>query len=80
MSGFAPMTIIERASRLSARQRFFNLVVTNVPGPQIELYLHGKRLIDAFPMVPLAKNQAGGRRAPLLRRGTSTSGSWATTT
>ena len=30
------------------------------PGPQIELYLHGKRLIDAFPMVPLAKNQAVG--------------------
>ncbi len=60
MSGFAPMTIMEQASRLSARQRFFNLVVTNVPGPQIELYLHGKRLIDAFPMVPLAKNQAVG--------------------
>ena len=51
---------MEQASRLSARQRFFNLVVTNVPGPQIELYLHGKRLIDAFPMVPLAKNQAVG--------------------
>jgi len=60
MSGFAPMTIMEQASRLSARQRFFNLVVTNVPGPQIELYLQGKRLIDAFPMVPLAKNQALG--------------------
>ena len=60
MSGFAPMTIMEQASRLSARQRFFNLVVTNVPGPQIELYLHGKRLIDTFPMVPLAKNQALG--------------------
>jgi diacylglycerol O-acyltransferase / wax synthase len=60
MSGFAPMTIMEQASRLSARQRFFNLVVTNVPGPQIELYLQGKRMIDAFPMVPLAKNQALG--------------------
>jgi hypothetical protein len=43
-----------------ARQRFFNLVVTNVPGPQIELYLAGKRLVDTFPMVPLAKNQALG--------------------
>jgi diacylglycerol O-acyltransferase len=60
MSGFAPMTIMEQASRLAARQRFFNLVVTNVPGPQIELYIQGKRMIDAFPMVPLAKNQALG--------------------
>jgi diacylglycerol O-acyltransferase / wax synthase len=57
MSGFAPM---EQASRLASRQRFFNLVVTNVPGPQIPLYIAGRRLIDAFPMVPLAKNQALG--------------------
>jgi WS/DGAT/MGAT family acyltransferase len=60
LSGFAPMTIMEQASRVAARQRFFNLVVTNVPGPQIPLYLAGKRLIDTFPMVPLAKNQALG--------------------
>jgi hypothetical protein len=43
-----------------ARQRFFNVVVTNVPGPQLPLYLAGKRMIDTFPMVPLAKNQALG--------------------
>jgi hypothetical protein len=43
-----------------ARQRFFNVVVTNVPGPQIPLYLAGRRMIDPFPMVPLAKNQALG--------------------
>jgi hypothetical protein len=49
-----------QASRVMARQRFFNLVVTNVPGPQIPLYLAGKRMIDTFPMVPLAKNQALG--------------------
>jgi diacylglycerol O-acyltransferase / wax synthase len=60
LSGFAPMTIMDQASRVMSRQRFFNLVVTNVPGPQIELYLAGKRLIDTFPMVPLAKNQALG--------------------
>jgi diacylglycerol O-acyltransferase / wax synthase len=60
LSGFAPMTIMEQASRVAARQRFFNLVVTNVPGPQIPLYLAGKRMIDTFPMVPLAKNQALG--------------------
>jgi hypothetical protein len=60
LSGFAPATIMGQASRVMARQRFFNLVVTNVPGPQIPLYLAGKRLVDTFPMVPLAKNQALG--------------------
>jgi diacylglycerol O-acyltransferase / wax synthase len=60
LSGFAPPTIMDQASRLMARQRFFNLVVTNVPGPQIPLYLLGRRMIEAFPMVPLAKNQALG--------------------
>jgi len=58
LSGFAPATVMGQASRVMARQRFFNLVVTNVPGPQIPLYLAGKRMIDTFPMVPLAKNQA----------------------
>jgi diacylglycerol O-acyltransferase len=60
LSGFAPATVMDQASRVMARQRFFNVVVTNVPGPQIPLYLAGKRMIDTFPMVPLAKNQALG--------------------
>jgi hypothetical protein len=33
-------------------------VVTNVPGPQFPLYLLGRELLDVFPMVPLAANQA----------------------
>ena len=60
LSGFAPATVMDQASRLVARQRLFNLVVTNVPGPQFPLYLAGRRMIDPFPMVPLAKNQALG--------------------
>jgi diacylglycerol O-acyltransferase / wax synthase len=60
LSGFAPATVMGQASRLMARQRFFNLVVTNVPGPQIPLYLAGRRMVDPFPMVPLAKGQALG--------------------
>ncbi|MEA2366242.1 MAG: diacylglycerol O-acyltransferase / wax synthase [Thermoleophilaceae bacterium] len=60
LSGFAPTTVMAQASRVMARQRFFNLVITNVPGPQIPLYLAGRRLVDPFPMVPLAKNQALG--------------------
>ena len=60
MSGFAPPTIMGQAARLMSRQRFFNLVITNVPGPQIPLYLLGRRAIDPFPLVPLAKNQGVG--------------------
>jgi WS/DGAT/MGAT family acyltransferase len=60
LSGFAPSTILDQASRLAGRQRFFNLVVTNVPGPQFPLYLLGRRMLDPFPMVPLAKGQGIG--------------------
>jgi diacylglycerol O-acyltransferase len=60
LAGFAPPTIMGQAARLSARQRFFNLVVTNVPGPQFPLYLLGRRMLESFPMVPLAKNQGLG--------------------
>ncbi len=58
LGGFAPPTVLVQAARLQARQRFFNLVVTNVPGPQIELYVLGRRLIDLFPLAPLAKRQS----------------------
>jgi diacylglycerol O-acyltransferase / wax synthase len=61
LSDFAPPTIMDQAARLMVgRQRLFNLVVTNVPGPQFPLYLLGRRMIETFPMVPLAKNQALG--------------------
>jgi WS/DGAT/MGAT family acyltransferase len=60
LTGFAPPTIMAQAARLQARQRMFNLVVTNVPGPQSPLYLLGRMLHAMFPMVPLAENQALG--------------------
>jgi diacylglycerol O-acyltransferase len=60
LSGFAPSTIMAQASRLMSRQRLFNVVVTNVPGPQFPLYLLGREMIDPFPMVPLARNQGVG--------------------
>lgn len=60
LAGFAPSTVMGQAGRLIGRQRFFNLVVTNVPGPQIPLYLLGRQAVDPFPMVPLAKNQGLG--------------------
>ena len=60
LSGFAPPTIVAQATRLQSRQRFFNVVVTNVPGPQFPLYVLGRELDSIFPLVPLAKNTALG--------------------
>jgi WS/DGAT/MGAT family acyltransferase len=58
LSDFAPPTIASQAARLQARQRFFNLVVTNVPGPQFPLYVLGREMESVFPMVPVARRQA----------------------
>ena len=58
LTDFAPPTIVGQAARLQSRQRFFNLVVTNVPGPQFPLYLLGSKMLATFPMVPLAAKQA----------------------
>jgi WS/DGAT/MGAT family acyltransferase len=60
LADFAPPTIMSQAARLQARQRFFNLVVTNVPGPQFELYMLGRRLTALYPQVPLTQNVALG--------------------
>jgi diacylglycerol O-acyltransferase len=60
LAGFAPPTIMSQAARLSARQRFHNLVVTNVPGPQVTLYVLGRRLLAIYPQVPLSQNQTLG--------------------
>lgn len=60
LADFAPPTIMSQAARLQARQRFFNLVVTNVPGPQFSLYMLGRRLTALYPQVPLTLNVALG--------------------
>lgn len=60
LSGFAPGTIMSQAARLQARQRFFNLCITNVPGPQFPLYVLGSKMLDVFPMVPMTRNQILG--------------------
>ncbi|HEY1285566.1 MAG TPA: wax ester/triacylglycerol synthase family O-acyltransferase [Solirubrobacterales bacterium] len=58
LTDFAPPTIASQAARLQPAQRFFNLVITNVPGPQFPLYLLGRRMESIFPLVPLARRQA----------------------
>ena len=47
-------------ARLATWQRSFNMVVTNIPGPPIPLWLCGARLLEIYPLVPLAYNQALG--------------------
>ena len=42
---------------LSSRQRRFSLLVTNVPGPPVPLYLAGAPLLEAFPVVPIMGNE-----------------------
>jgi len=60
LSALAPRAILSRAARLQSRQRLFNVVVTNVPGPRAPLELLGRRLEAIHPVVPLLGNQALG--------------------
>ncbi len=56
LSQWAPPTVLAQASRLVARQRAYNLVVTNVPGPQFPLYTMGRQMKEVYPVVPLSDN------------------------
>jgi diacylglycerol O-acyltransferase len=53
---FAPPTLLAQASRINFSTRLFNLIVTNVPGPQMPLYVLGKDLEDVFPVAFLPQN------------------------
>ncbi len=50
LSQFAPPTILAQASRMNFSTRLFNLLITNVPGPQESLYLLGRRLCSIAPV------------------------------
>lgn len=56
----AAPTVLGQAARLQSRQRWFNLTVTNVPGPQLPLYMMGRKLEAFYPKVPLVLNTALG--------------------
>jgi WS/DGAT/MGAT family acyltransferase len=59
LTGFAPPTVHALGARAARglSRRLFNLVVTNVPGPQVPLYAAGGRMLEVFPVVPLARGQ-----------------------
>src|SRR3712207_9297152 len=50
LEDFAPPTILAQASRLNFSTRLFNMIVTNVPGPQFPLYLLGRELQEIVPL------------------------------
>ena len=60
VSEWTSSTLLSLAVQLATRSRPFNLTVTNVPGPQIPLYLLGAPLQECYPMVNLLANQGLG--------------------
>jgi WS/DGAT/MGAT family acyltransferase len=58
VNNLAPPTILDQASRLNFSTRLFNLLVTNIPGPQVPLYLLGRELEDLFPLAFLPRRHA----------------------
>jgi diacylglycerol O-acyltransferase / wax synthase len=55
---FAPPTLLAQAARINFSTRLFNLIVTNVPGPQLPLYVLGRELEEVFPVAFLPQNHA----------------------
>jgi diacylglycerol O-acyltransferase len=60
LTGFAPPTLHSAGARAAGglTRRVWNVVVTNVPGPQFPLYAGGAKMLATYPVVPLSKNQA----------------------
>ena len=56
IGSWAPPTIHAMAARTASRARFINLVVSNVPGPQIPMYIAGAKLLAQYPIMPIAEN------------------------
>ena len=56
LTEYAAPTLLGLAARAAHHQPFFNLIITNVPGPQVPLYCMGGRMLEAYPVVPLSKN------------------------
>lgn len=58
VQNFAPPTVLAQASRLNFSTRLFNVIVTNVPGPQFPIYTRGREMSDVFPVAFLPEDHA----------------------
>ncbi|MGI8845808.1 MAG: WS/DGAT/MGAT family O-acyltransferase [Thermoleophilaceae bacterium] len=58
LEDFAPPTILAMAARLNFSTRLFNLIVTNVPGPQFPLFLMGREMRQIVPVAFLPDRHA----------------------
>ncbi|MGH3330290.1 MAG: WS/DGAT/MGAT family O-acyltransferase, partial [Nocardioidaceae bacterium] len=60
VAGFAPTTFHALGARVAAAQarRGFNVVITNVPGPQFPLYAAGAQMLESYPVAPLLSGHA----------------------
>jgi WS/DGAT/MGAT family acyltransferase len=60
LAGFAPPTLHSLGARLGSAmsRRLFNVIITNVPGPQNTLYAGNAAMLSTYPVIPLAKGQA----------------------
>ena len=56
MAEWGSSTLLALGARNVTRMLPFNLVVTNVPGPQFPIYMLGARMLETFPLVPLVDN------------------------
>jgi hypothetical protein len=56
LSEYAAPTLLGLAARVAHAQRVANLIVTNVPGPQVPLYCLGAQMHEVYPVVPLSRN------------------------
>jgi diacylglycerol O-acyltransferase len=52
--GVLPAPVKDRAARFAAAPRMYNLTVSNVPGPRMDVWLRGCALREAVPVIPLA--------------------------
>ena len=56
--GYAPRVVQRALTRIVSSPRTFNLVVSNIPGPQVPMWMRGCRLREVYPIVPLAERHA----------------------
>ena len=58
LGAYAPPALHAMAARLVSRNRWFNLVVSNIPAPQVPMYLAGAQLMASYPAMPLGESCA----------------------